>query len=162
MSLGAVVDHLIVLINSKDGGIGQHGSDLRAVAPGDRPGRISADGCHAALRSGFSTNVAVSPLGIEGEIRQDTRGLLGASRAGFPFIAPRRTDANGVLLGHRLIDDRRWYVYLLGMVEIMRIREGCRSRLGDRFTLREFHERFMAYGNVPPGLIEPEITASWQ
>ena len=53
-------------------------------------------------------------------------------------------------------------MYLLGMVEIMRIREGCRSRLGDRFTLREFHERFMAYGNVPPGLIEPEITASWQ
>lgn len=44
-------------------------------------------------------------------------GLIGASRAGFPFIAPRRTDANGVLLGHRLIDDRHWYVYLLGMVE---------------------------------------------
>ena len=44
-------------------------------------------------------------------------GLIGAATAGFPFIAPRRTDANGVLLGHRLIDDRGWFVYLVGMVE---------------------------------------------
>jgi len=44
-------------------------------------------------------------------------GLIAAARSGFPFIRPRRTDANGVLLGHRLIDDRHWYLYLVGMVE---------------------------------------------
>ena len=44
-------------------------------------------------------------------------GLIGAATAGFPFIAPRRTDANGVLLGHRVVDDRSWFVYLVGMVE---------------------------------------------
>ena len=44
-------------------------------------------------------------------------GLIGATTAGFPFIAPRRTDANGVLLGLRRIDDRNWFVYLVGMVE---------------------------------------------
>jgi hypothetical protein len=44
-------------------------------------------------------------------------GLIGATTAGFPFIAPQRTDANGVLLGHRLVADRNWFVYLVGMVE---------------------------------------------
>lgn len=44
-------------------------------------------------------------------------GLIGATTAGFPFVAPRRTDANGVLLGHRKIADRSWFVYLVGMVE---------------------------------------------
>jgi len=44
-------------------------------------------------------------------------GLIGATTAGFPFVAPRRTDANGVLLGHRTIADRSWFVYLVGMVE---------------------------------------------
>lgn len=44
-------------------------------------------------------------------------GLIGAATAGFPFVSPRRTDADGVLLGHRHIDDRSWFVYLVGMVE---------------------------------------------
>jgi len=30
-------------------------------------------------------------------------GVIGASKHGFPFIAPRRTDVTGVLLGHRKI-----------------------------------------------------------
>ena len=51
--------------------------------------------------------------------------------------------------------------YLLGMLEIFRIREACRSRLGPRFSLREFHERFLRYGNVPPALIERELSRDW-
>lgn len=52
--------------------------------------------------------------------------------------------------------------YLLGMLEIVRIREKCRARLGARFTLRAFHERFLAYGNVPPALIERELDLEWK
>ena len=52
--------------------------------------------------------------------------------------------------------------YLLGMLEIVRIREKCRARLGARFTLREFHERFLAFGNVPPALIEGELDREWK
>jgi len=52
--------------------------------------------------------------------------------------------------------------YLLGMLEIHRIREKCRARLGARFTLREFHERFLAFGNVPPALIEAELDRDWK
>ncbi len=52
--------------------------------------------------------------------------------------------------------------YLLGMLEIVRIREKFRAKLGDRFTLKEFHERFLAYGNVPPALIEGELEREWK
>jgi uncharacterized protein (DUF885 family) len=51
--------------------------------------------------------------------------------------------------------------YLLGMLEIVRIREKCRARLGSRFTLKEFHERILAFGNVPPALIEVELDRDW-
>ncbi|MBI3856645.1 MAG: DUF885 domain-containing protein [Planctomycetes bacterium] len=52
--------------------------------------------------------------------------------------------------------------YLLGMLEIVRIREKFRAKLGDRFTLKEFHERFLAFGNVPPALIERELDREWK
>ena len=43
-------------------------------------------------------------------------GLIGAGHEGIPFVLPGRTDANGVLLGHRTHDGRGWYVYLVGTV----------------------------------------------
>jgi uncharacterized protein (DUF885 family) len=52
--------------------------------------------------------------------------------------------------------------YLVGLLEIRRIRESCRARLGPRFSLREFHDRFLSYGNVPPGLIEAELELDWR
>jgi uncharacterized protein (DUF885 family) len=52
--------------------------------------------------------------------------------------------------------------YLLGLLEIVRIREKLRGRLAARFTLKEFHERFLAFGNVPPALIEQELDHEWK
>src|SRR5436190_16055391 len=52
--------------------------------------------------------------------------------------------------------------YLLGMLEIHRIREKCRARLGARFTLKEFHERVLAFVNVLPALIEAELDRDWK
>jgi uncharacterized protein (DUF885 family) len=52
--------------------------------------------------------------------------------------------------------------YMIGMLEIQRIRESLRARLGARFSLREFHERFLAFGNVPPALIEKDLLRSWE
>ncbi|MHC4127061.1 MAG: hypothetical protein ACYS1E_06750 [Planctomycetota bacterium] len=43
-------------------------------------------------------------------------GLIGAKHEGIPFVLPRRTDANGVLLGLRQHDGRGWYVYIVGTV----------------------------------------------
>jgi uncharacterized protein (DUF885 family) len=52
--------------------------------------------------------------------------------------------------------------YLLGLLEIVRIREKFRLKLGNRFTLKDFHERFLAFGNVPPALIEIELDQEWR
>ena len=52
--------------------------------------------------------------------------------------------------------------YLIGMLEIVRIRGKFRAKLGARFSLKEFHERFLAFGNVPPALIERELDAEWK
>ena len=52
--------------------------------------------------------------------------------------------------------------YMVGMLEIVRIREKLRGRLGARFTLKEFHERLLKVGNVPPALIEAELERTWQ
>ncbi len=52
--------------------------------------------------------------------------------------------------------------YMVGMLELRRIREAARARLGPRFSLREFHDRVLRYGNVPPGLIERELERDWR
>lgn len=52
--------------------------------------------------------------------------------------------------------------YLLGALEIRRMRESIRARLGKRFVLKEFHERLLAFGNVPPALIEAELEREWR
>ncbi|HKS16900.1 MAG TPA: DUF885 domain-containing protein [Planctomycetota bacterium] len=52
--------------------------------------------------------------------------------------------------------------YMVGMLELKRIREAAKARLGAKFTLLEFHDRVLKYGNVPPALIEKELNRDWK
>lgn len=52
--------------------------------------------------------------------------------------------------------------YMVGMLELKRIREAARARLGAKFSLQEFHDRVLKYGNVPPTLIELELNRDWK
>jgi uncharacterized protein (DUF885 family) len=49
--------------------------------------------------------------------------------------------------------DPTYLVYTLGKLQILKLREDYRKKLGDRFTLREFHDRFMEQGGVPLKII---------
>ena len=40
--------------------------------------------------------------------------LLRAQRGGVPVVLPTHTDVRAVLLGHRSIDGRKWFVFLVG------------------------------------------------
>ena len=40
--------------------------------------------------------------------------------------------------------------YFVGALEIRSIREDAKKQWGDRFTLREFHERLLSSGSIPP------------
>lgn len=43
--------------------------------------------------------------------------------------------------------------YLIGKLEILKLRERCRSAWGSRFTLRRFHEWLLDFGSMPPSWI---------
>jgi hypothetical protein len=49
--------------------------------------------------------------------------------------------------------------YFMGMMEILKLRDQYRAKLGDDFTLRRFHEDLLVIGNMPPALMEEALMA---
>ena len=43
--------------------------------------------------------------------------------------------------------------YFMGMSEILKMREEYRARKGDAFTLKDFHDRLLKIGSMPPALV---------
>jgi uncharacterized protein (DUF885 family) len=68
--------------------------------------------------------------------------------------------AKGSVLGYTR-EPTYYACYMVGMLEIVRVREKFRAKMGPRFTLKEFHERVLRCGNVPPALIETELERTW-
>jgi uncharacterized protein (DUF885 family) len=52
------------------------------------------------------------------------------------------------------------FSYLVGALELERLRAASEARLGDAFRLRRFHDRVLAYGHMPPTLVARAITAA--
>jgi uncharacterized protein (DUF885 family) len=52
------------------------------------------------------------------------------------------------------------FSYLVGALELERLRAATQGRLGDAFNLRRFHDRVLSYGNLPPTLVASAITAA--
>lgn len=50
--------------------------------------------------------------------------------------------------------------YFLGMYEILRMREEYRDRMGDQYSLSEFHERLLKVGNMPLALMRQGLMAA--
>ena len=44
--------------------------------------------------------------------------------------------------------------YMVGQMKILELRGRARSRLGDRFDIREFHNVVLRHGAVPLGILE--------
>ena len=47
--------------------------------------------------------------------------------------------------------------YYTGMAEIIRLREDYRKAMGEKFSLRDFHERLLKAGNMPPALMREAL-----
>jgi uncharacterized protein (DUF885 family) len=58
-----------------------------------------------------------------------------------------------------LADPGQALAYVIGAREILRLRASAEDALGDRFSLRAFHERVLADGSLPLGLLTPRIEA---
>lgn len=49
--------------------------------------------------------------------------------------------------------------YFMGMSEILKMRDQYRARMGDRFTLKEFHRKILEVGSMPPALVREALFA---
>ena len=45
--------------------------------------------------------------------------------------------------------DPTYLVYTLGKLQIMKLREDYKKKMGDKFTLQDFHDNFMKHGLIP-------------
>jgi uncharacterized protein (DUF885 family) len=52
------------------------------------------------------------------------------------------------------------FSYLVGCLELERLRAASQARLGDAFRLRRFHDRVLSYGHMPPTLVARAIAAA--
>jgi uncharacterized protein (DUF885 family) len=53
--------------------------------------------------------------------------------------------------------DPTYLVYTLGKLEILKLREDYKRKLGDHFDLQKFHEQFLGYGYPPIKLVREEM-----
>jgi uncharacterized protein (DUF885 family) len=49
--------------------------------------------------------------------------------------------------------------YLVGKTELLALRDEYRRKMGDRFSLRDFHDRLLAEGSIPVSLIRRKLLA---
>jgi len=47
--------------------------------------------------------------------------------------------------------------YFMGMSEILKMRDEYRAHMGERFTLRDFHQRLLEIGSMPPALVRESL-----
>ena len=70
-----------------------------------------------------------------------------SDRVGFlRWAAELEVDGSAEAPGYRI-------GYFMGMSEILKMREEFKQRAGASFSLREFHERLLKIGNMPPALM---------
>jgi uncharacterized protein (DUF885 family) len=49
--------------------------------------------------------------------------------------------------------------YFMGMSEILKIRDEYHARMGGRFTLKDFHQKILEVGSMPPALVREALFA---
>jgi hypothetical protein len=52
------------------------------------------------------------------------------------------------------------FSYLVGALELERLRAATQARLGEAFRLRPFHDRVLSYGHMPPVLVTRAVEAA--
>ena len=58
------------------------------------------------------------------------------------------------------MDATQPFGYLVGCLELERLRSASQARLGDAFRLRRFHDRVLSYGHMPPTLVARAVAAA--
>lgn len=90
-------------------------------------------------------------------IRMHTRGM--SLEEGIEFFEREgyMEQANAEREAMRGTADPTYLVYTLGKLEILKLRDDYKRKVGDSFNLKEFHDRFLSYGYPPVQLIREDM-----
>ena len=82
-------------------------------------------------------------------IKMHTQGMTTAEAVDFFVKEGYQTHSIGDRETKRGTADPTYLVYTLGKLQIMKLREDYKAKMGDKFSLQEFHDKFMKHGFVP-------------
>jgi uncharacterized protein (DUF885 family) len=109
-------------------------------------GMLSADSMRACR---LVVDTGMHALGWS---RQQAIDYLVANSPMRPSHAAAEIDRYAVMPGQALS-------YMIGRLEIQRIRREAEERLGDRFQIKEFHDAVLDSGPLPLGILDDVVTA---
>ncbi len=90
-------------------------------------------------------------------IRMHTQGMTLEEATAFFEREAHMERVNAEREAMRGTSDPTYLVYTLGKLQILRLREDYQRKVGERFSLKEFHDRFLGFGYPPIKLIREEL-----
>ncbi len=117
-----------------------------------------------ALAHGYSDDPKVRLMGLKWQLMRACRVLvdvkLHLQQMTFAEAVDVLTSVAGVDRTSALAEVKRYTLtptqpmsYFVGKREIERLRDDYRSHRGERFKLKDFHDKLLGYGSVPPAFI---------
>jgi uncharacterized protein (DUF885 family) len=90
-------------------------------------------------------------------IQMHTKGMTMDQAQEFFVNEGHQQPAIGEMETRRGTADPTYLVYTLGKLEILKLREDYRKKMGDTFSLQEFHDRFIKCGAPPIKIVRREM-----
>jgi len=90
-------------------------------------------------------------------IRMHTQGMTMEQARGFFVKEGRQVPVVGEMETKRGTGDPTYLMYTLGKLEILKLREDYRGKMGGNFSLQDFHDRFIKAGNPPVKIVRREL-----
>lgn len=90
-------------------------------------------------------------------IKMHTQGMTMEQAREFFVTEGRQQPVVGEMETKRGTGDPTYLMYTLGKLEILKLREDYRRKLGDKFSLQDFHDRFIKAGSPPIKIVRREL-----
>ncbi len=90
-------------------------------------------------------------------IRMHTQGMTMEQAREFFVKEGRQVPVVGEMETKRGTGDPTYLMYTLGKLEILKLREDYKRKMGSNFSLQDFHDRFIKAGNPPVKIVRREL-----
>lgn len=90
-------------------------------------------------------------------IRMHTQGMTMAQAREFFVKEGHQVPVVGEMETKRGTSDPTYLMYTLGKLEILKLREDYKRKMGGQFSLQDFHDRFIKAGNPPVKIVRREL-----